>query len=364
MKTIRATLLGLLFILSFVFLNACTPSPTPIAPVISFTHLTRETKYDTGENIDLTVEITSDKLITDVYFTVQNTPISRKSISADQVNPLVVSEAWTADRAGQAIVEAYAIAQDGSVIGPASVNIEVLPPKNPTQTPTTLATAAAIQSSPTMQTSSPTQTATVPAVDLKLNINVDNDYLFPGDCTILRWKAEDVDAVFLDGEIVDRENAREICPTETTEYVLEGVFGEGKDTASVLVMVEQMLGDDLTGPEVTEQVFVPKLINYGESCADSSSVLTVKITDESDVLLASVFYRVSSRTEIGEWLEVMLDENDAGLYTYTFSAADLEESVETITEGKLEYYVDAMDLLINETQTETGSIQIKPCTVP
>jgi len=310
------------------------------------------------------VEITSDKLITEVYFTIQNTPLSRKSISADQVNPLVVPETWTADQARQAVVEAYAIAQDGSVIGPASVGIEILEPKKPELTPTTLATGAAIQSSPTKQASSPTQTATVPVVDLKLNINVDNDYLFPGDCTILRWKAEDVDAVFLDGEIVDRENAREVCPTETTEYVLEGVQGEGKDTASVLVMVEQILGDDSTGPEVTDQVFVPNLINYGESCSDSSTIFTVKITDESDVLLASAFYRVTSGTETGEWLEVMLEENDTGLYTYSFTAADLEESLETITEGKLEFYVDAMDLLINETQTETGSIPIKPCTVP
>jgi hypothetical protein len=178
---------------------------------------------------------------------------------------------------------------------------------------------------------------------------------------MLRWKAEEVDAVWLDGEIVDREDAREICPTETTEYVLEGIKNGGKDSASTLVMVEEGLLDDSIGPVISEAVFDPKVIYTGDSCPIESTLFSVEISDESDVLLATLYYRAASQNASGEWLEILLDVPDEGSYTYQFTQSDLEESLVDITEGKMEYYIEAMDLLVNESKTEVQNIPIQPC---
>ncbi len=321
-----------------------------------------------GDSVSLDVEITSSKSISEVYFTIRNSPISRKTVTTNEkTNPIVVKESWIADLPGETNIEAYAITEDGTVIGPAItvLKIEASVENNITltaSTPNPAVLQTQMPSSTPVSKASPTPTLL--PVELKLNINVDNDYLFPGDCTILRWKAEDVDAVWLDGDFVDREDAREICPTETTEFVLEGIRGEGKDTASVLVIVEESLADDLTGPEITEMVFEPDVLYTGDACSVPSSKFSVKITDEFEVLMASIYYRVSSGSMVGEWMEVLLDEPDLGLYSYTFTVADLDESLENVTDGKLDYYVDAMDLMVNESESEVESVMIKPCTTP
>ncbi len=44
--------------------------------------------------------------------------------------------------------------------------------------------------------------------------------LISGACTMLRWRATDVKAVYLDGEGQAGESYRKVCPEETTEYEL------------------------------------------------------------------------------------------------------------------------------------------------
>lgn len=366
MKKLHITSHIFLPLICWFLIAGCAAKPSAAPEEIHFTHISSETQYQVGDSINLDVEITSSKSISEVYFTVRSSPISRKIVTADVINNSIeVHENWIADLPGETKIEAYAIAGDGSVIGPVTTVLKIDASDNTTlavSTPNPSVVLSTKPSSTPVNKASPTPTSM--PVELKLNINVDNDYLFPGDCTMLRWKAEDVDAVWLDGDFVDREDAREICPTETTEFVLEGIRGEGKDTASVLVIVEESLADDSTGPEITEMMFEPDVIYTGDACSVSSSKFSVKITDESEVLMASIYYRVSSGNVVGEWMEVLLDEPDLGLYSYTFTVADLDESQENVTDGKLDYYVNAMDLMVNESDSEIESVMIKPCTTP
>ncbi|MFN8471138.1 MAG: hypothetical protein U0822_02865 [Anaerolineae bacterium] len=45
--------------------------------------------------------------------------------------------------------------------------------------------------------------------------------IFAGNCTTLNWSTSNIDSVFLDGQGVPGNGARQVCPTQTTTYELE-----------------------------------------------------------------------------------------------------------------------------------------------
>jgi len=56
-----------------------------------------------------------------------------------------------------------------------------------------------------------------------VNFSVDRDVISAGDCTVLRWSVDNVsgfDGVTLDGECVDPEGSRKVCPLSDTTYTL------------------------------------------------------------------------------------------------------------------------------------------------
>jgi hypothetical protein len=59
---------------------------------------------------------------------------------------------------------------------------------------------------------------------------VDDDALVAGECTRLIWIADEARTVRLEGEEVDKQGSKEVCPDETKTYTLKVVRNDGSET--------------------------------------------------------------------------------------------------------------------------------------
>ena len=69
-----------------------------------------------------------------------------------------------------------------------------------------------------------------------LIFSADSSVLDAGECTILRWEIENVDAVFFDGTPVSGRGIREVCPQETTRYTLLVLYSNGEQEPFLIVV--------------------------------------------------------------------------------------------------------------------------------
>ncbi|MCY3946592.1 MAG: LysM peptidoglycan-binding domain-containing protein [Anaerolineaceae bacterium] len=86
---------------------------------------------------------------------------------------------------------------------------------------------------------SPTAEATTAGVvetATPLLFSADSTVLSAGECTILRWEIENVDAVFFDGTPVSGRGIREVCPEETTRYTLLVLYSDGEQEPFIVVV--------------------------------------------------------------------------------------------------------------------------------
>jgi hypothetical protein len=90
----------------------------------------------------------------------------------------------------------------------------------PTATPTST-------SMPTPTATSPPPPPPPPAGPPSISFRVDNDFIFIGQCTTLRWDAENVREVYLDGDGVVGHGSKEVCPRRRTTYTLHVVKPDG-----------------------------------------------------------------------------------------------------------------------------------------
>lgn len=65
----------------------------------------------------------------------------------------------------------------------------------------------------------------------------DSYRIAPGQCTVLRWRATGVRAVYLNNQGVAGEDSRQVCPTTTTDYILRVESTNGSITNRTLTIV-------------------------------------------------------------------------------------------------------------------------------
>lgn len=66
------------------------------------------------------------------------------------------------------------------------------------------------------------------------NFRADSTNLSRGQCTTLRWEVASADSVFLDGQAVQFNGTQDVCPSETTRYILLVVYPDGQQTPYIL----------------------------------------------------------------------------------------------------------------------------------
>ncbi len=80
-----------------------------------------------------------------------------------------------------------------------------------------------------------TVNVTQPAVTI--DITADTTTIKGGECTFLRWLGTNVDSLYLNGSQVADVGEKEVCPSSTTNYALEGRLKSDKLTKSVTINV-------------------------------------------------------------------------------------------------------------------------------
>jgi acetyl esterase/lipase len=107
-------------------------------------------------------------------------------------------------------------------------------------------------------------------VEANLQISADRTSIQPGECATLTWRVQGGFGVELDGEAVQGEGGRQVCPHGTTTYTLRVDTGERLAEASVEV---QVAGDGSPAPFPSEgspqpyaendQIAVERDLTYG-----------------------------------------------------------------------------------------------------
>jgi len=72
-----------------------------------------------------------------------------------------------------------------------------------------------------------------PAPEVQINFTADRTEVPRGECAVLMWTVEGGEAALLNGEAVPPSGEREVCPTETTQYVLAVYVGLGPPSPAV-----------------------------------------------------------------------------------------------------------------------------------
>lgn len=114
----------------------------------------------------------------------------------------------------------------------------------------------------------------VAAVGPAVYFYAENENIFQGQCTTLRWGVANVDSFWLDGQrVYDNPGARLVCPSGTTTYTFFAIYGNQSITRQVTVYVSPTT---IPGPAST----LFSLINFHtQMCLEAS--------DQNTVVLAS-----------------------------------------------------------------------------
>lgn len=117
----------------------------------------------------------------------------------------------------------------------------------------------------------PTETPT-PLPPISINFNADSYSIKQGKCTTLRWAVENAEDVFLDGELVEILDARQVCPNKTTKYTLLAMSGNQEEEAFVTIEVEIL-------PEPPE---APARLSFERVCNAKIYRITLTWLDRAD----------------------------------------------------------------------------------
>ncbi len=90
----------------------------------------------------------------------------------------------------------------------------------------------------TGETLTPTATGTSAPVGTStpLIFSADNNVLVAGECTLLRWEIDNINAVFFEGTSVSGRGFREVCPEQTTRYTLLVLYTDGEQVPHFVVV--------------------------------------------------------------------------------------------------------------------------------
>jgi len=92
-------------------------------------------------------------------------------------------------------------------------------------------------SPPPTDTPAPAPTATSPSPEPMVWFRLDENPVAADACTAIRWDTSNVQEVYLDGERVDRNGSRQVCPSASQEYRLRIVSAAGERTETLVLGV-------------------------------------------------------------------------------------------------------------------------------
>jgi len=268
-------------------------------------------------------------------------------------------QSWMPPGAGVYVVQVIAVGVDGAESAPDVVRLavgdvvaEVTPTHTPppeemveptsTVTPTLEATETpTATAAPTATFPPPTRTPTPPPPAAVIEFLADAEEIDAGKCTKLRWKVQNVQAVYLDGKGVVGEGSQEVCPCEDTTYVLSVTLLDGAETErSVTIRVKGSCVTPTSKPTVPPPDTTPPPVPPVVAPTGGAALACDKVTLDWDAVSdpsGIAEYRVQVEQEVtpGNWdpvsgspwtgltgTELELDLGCGGVYRWRVRAVD------------------------------------------
>jgi len=289
--------------------------------------------------------------VAEVVFSVDGAAYGREAPAEAGAQFLDTRQRWHASPEGPHLLQVVAVDSAGRASSPASIGLKVggqvaavqplpptalpptatlrptepparaepdtpTPPPTPTAPPTTIrrtATPTATPSpttvtrtptptpTPTTVTRTPTPTTTptnTPWPKPQVSFRADRTELTAGECTMLRWDVEFATAVYLDGQGVIGHDARQVCPPQTTAYVLQVQAPRGN--VEQRVTIEVTPARDVTPPPVPRPAVPADRLTV--PCKKTQALVWQPVQDSSGI--AGYYVKLEIQVKKGEWKTV------------------------------------------------------------
>ncbi|MBI4675351.1 MAG: hypothetical protein HY741_27215 [Chloroflexi bacterium] len=261
---------------------------------------------------------------------------------------------------------------------PTHTRVPIQPPaQSATATPTRPVTPVPISPTPTRTainvppafTATPTHTRTLlpPA---QVQFWTDNTALPQGQCTVLHWRTEFVQAVFLNGQGVVGDGDQQVCPRTTTTYTLQVQHAGGTTTQQVTIQVSAPPKPTKTptSPPPPPDTQPPSIENIGESsdpiwygtsgCAGDYFVeIEADVADASGIGNVVLYYKRQGTAQFQATTMKSIGGNryqSARIQSNKVAASGSQDQF-------LEYYVRAEDKIGNAANSAINTVRMRYC---
>lgn len=216
---------------------------------------------------------------------------------------------------------------------------------------------------PTM--AAPTRDAAAPWIDLW----ADQYSLTAGACTSLRWDAQHVDALLLDGEAVAFNGSRQVCPTASRTYTLRGTSASEQVETSVTITVTAPPTSappapqpaDTSGPTLTSPSLSAAKIFDNPACGPTSNTINITAQDPSGISRVELSYRARDVKATGSWRVISMSPGSGGKYSAVLSIGDLNASLNAPDPRTVDVIIKAWDGAGNISQSGQVSFLTDYC---
>jgi hypothetical protein len=259
--------------------------------------------------------------VSEITLLVDGDPV-RVDAPGEEGDLLSVSQPWDPPGSGSYQLQVEMTTDGGETFRSRKITVQIgdiTPTAADTLTPTATET---LTPTPTV-TLTPTA-ANTPVPPVSLNFNADSYRITRGECTTLRWRAEYAEEVVLDGAAVSLENARDVCPSDTTTYQLTASNAAGEETVQLTVEVQAPAGP----PAAPQNVSIEDRV-----CSSSAYTVTVGWFDAADHEDGYRLYREGELiAELSANAESFQDEPPgSGPYTYAVEAYNSSGSSQRVS---------------------------------
>ena len=229
--------------------------------------------------------------------------------------------------------------------------------------------------SPTpLPTAPAAQSAQAPWVDLW----ADQYSLAAGACTTLRWDAQHVEQLLLNGEAVAFSGSRQVCPGANTTYTLRGSSAAGQAETSVAISVSVPAAPveppppqppeppapppaDISGPTLGNLQLSAAKVFDNPACGADSVTLSIKVQDPGGIARVELHYRARTGSATGVWRVKNMSSGSGGNFTAVLSGPDFASSLAAYTPGRVDVLVKAWDSAGNLSQSAQLSFETDYC---
>ena len=304
--------------------------------------------YQAGEAIHLQAHVYAGSGVAEVQCSIDSIPYHRGAPETPGSTFSIYLQDLVINDPGDHIISVVAYDADSNPSNPAFVAVVIAETEEELPLPT------ATETTPTVQDTA------APTAEISISFWADQIQLQQGDCTDLNWNVQHADSISLDGKVVSASASKQVCPSQSTTYTLNGSSASGQMQASVTISVTSPPPPTDQDPPVISNISHSpgKIWNY-YTCGADTFTISAAVSDASSISNVSIRFRILKGGETGSWVERSMG-GSGGNYQTIIGPNDLKQSLAKYR-GFAEYIISAEDVHGNASQSGTRTIEIEEC---